>query len=116
MKHLKFEDVTATYEDADGDEHDSTVRAAVVSAELAMIDYENSEGVRVKRRREVITRDGSAHKLNVGDVVVETEKPGVYDVHSADSWKLTGYGAERDTAEPAPDADTDADTEQVPTN
>lgn len=106
MKHLKFEDVTATYKDSDGDEHESTVRAAVVTDDLVMVEYENSEGVRVQRRREVHTREGS-QKLNVGDVVVETEKSNVYDVHSADSWKRTGYGAERADETPSDELPTE---------
>lgn len=98
MKNLKFKEVTASYEDADGDEHESTVRAAVVTDDLAMIDFTNDEGVQARRRREVTDRGGNAVRLNVGDVVVETEKPGVYDVHSADAWKSTGYAASPDAA------------------
>ncbi len=74
-KHLEFKEYTASIEDEDGDSHPFTVRAAVVTKDTA---------------RTVTTRVGT-QKVNAGDAVIETERPGVYDVLAADSWKATGY-------------------------
>jgi len=73
----EFKDYTATYEDADGDKHKSTVRAHVVT--------EATAGT-------VVTRTGT-QDVDKGSVIVETDRPGVYDVLSADDWKGTGYGS-----------------------
>lgn len=86
-KELDFQDYKATTEDADGDKHESTVRAAVVTKETATV--KNADGRDVPR--EVVTPTGS-RTVQVGDVLVETDRPGVYDYLGADAWASTGYG------------------------
>ena len=81
-KVLDFQDFSAKVKDKDGDVHESTVRAAVVTEDTA---------------REVVTPTG-ARWVNPGDVVVATDRPDVFDVHSEDSWKATGYGKARTSA------------------
>lgn len=98
MKALDFKDVEGQYEDIDGDTQTSTIRAAVVDDDLAYVTVLNSEGDRVKRRREVTLRDGTARALVSGDVVVATERDGVYDVLSADQWSATAYGSSGKTS------------------
>lgn len=86
-KWLEFKDYVAKIVDRDGDKHEHTVSAAVVD--------ENTRG-------EVNTIAGTV-QTNPGDVVVKTDNPGVYDVHSADTWKGTGYaGNEAVKDQPAP--------------
>ncbi|HET7414760.1 MAG TPA: hypothetical protein VFI97_03590 [Arthrobacter sp.] len=100
MKDLVFEDVTADYKDQDGDEHQHTVRACTITDELAEIPVtvQTDNGpIRVKVGRQVNTRTGPV-VVHAGDVVVETDRPGIYDVHSEESWASTGYGAK--TADP----------------
>lgn len=86
-KELDFQDYKATVEDSDGDKHESTVRAAVVTKETATV--KNADGRDVPR--EVVTPTGS-RTVQVGDVLVETDRPGVYDYLGADAWASTGYG------------------------
>lgn len=92
MKALDFTEFTGDYEDVDGDKQTSTIKAAVVDDSTAYVTILNSEGDQVKRRREVTVRDGSARALLSGEVVVETGKPGVYDVLTAEQWASTAYG------------------------
>lgn len=77
MKVPEFADYTAKTKDDDGDEHESTVRAHVVTKDTAGA-YN--------------TRVGSEN-VPEGSVLVETDRPGVYDVHTADAWKTTGYAS-----------------------
>ncbi|HEY6020931.1 MAG TPA: hypothetical protein VIY48_13830 [Candidatus Paceibacterota bacterium] len=86
-KNLDFQDYSAVVTDADGDEHESTVRAAVITDELVYLKDMNGNNV----RREVPTPTG-ARQVSVGDVFVETERAGVYDYLTADAWASTGYG------------------------
>lgn len=78
MRDVEFKNYSAKYEDADGDEHTSTVRAHVADKDTA-----DALGT-------VATRTGS-HDVRKGDVLVETDRPGVYDVHSSKSWDDIGY-------------------------
>lgn len=80
-KALEFEEFTAKIKDDDGDRHESKVRAAKVTRETA---------------GDVLTRTGVI-AVKAGDVVVETDRPGVYDVHSEKTWKESGYGSQRVT-------------------
>lgn len=91
MKELDFQDYTATVTDDDGDDHDSTVRAAVVGEDHVYLKDQNGNNV----RREVMTPTGS-RQVSKGDVFVETERPGVYDYLTADAWASTGYGGAAD--------------------
>jgi len=86
MKNLEFKDYTGVVKDADGDEHSTTVRAAVVTDETARV--KNDQGNPIAR--EVMTPTG-ARPVAVGDVLVETDRPGVYDYLTADAWASTGY-------------------------
>lgn len=97
MKNLDFQDYTATVEDSDGDDHESTVRAAVITDELVYLTDEDGN----KHRREVMTPTG-ARGVQAGDVFVETEKPGVYDYLSAAAWASTGYSGEVEEQEDSP--------------
>lgn len=74
-KELEFKEYKGTHEDADGDEHTSTVRACLVTEDTA---------------RRVQTRVGG-HDAVKGEYLVETDAPGVYDVLSEEAWKSTGY-------------------------
>lgn len=98
MKDLEFQEYTASVEDADGDSHDSTVRAAKITDDLVYITDPNT-GNRV--RREVMTPVGG-RQVSLGDVYVETERPGVYDFLVADAWAATGYDDSADDDAPAP--------------
>lgn len=89
MKELDFQEYTASYEDSDGDKHESTVRAAVIRKDD--VYYEDKETGN-RHTREVVTPTGS-RKVQEGDVFVETDRPGVYDYLTADAWKGTGYGS-----------------------
>jgi hypothetical protein len=99
-KRLEFNDYTASVEDSDGDVHEHTVRAAVVTDDTAYV-Y-NDEGNR--RPREVMTPTGGK-AVSVGDVLVETEKPGVYDYLSADAWASTGYADRVQDVVPEPESE-----------
>jgi hypothetical protein len=76
MKPFEFKEYTATTEDADGDQHESKVNAAVIGKDHT--------------GREVNTLTGQT-QTREGDVLVETARPGVYDVLSKDVWEKTGY-------------------------
>lgn len=78
-----FADYQAETEDDDGDKHTSTVRAHV-------IEDDDWKGYQVP------TIAGTA-TLRKGDAVIETDRPGVYDVLPKDAWESTGY-ADKPTA------------------
>lgn len=100
-KDLEFQDYTAHTTDEDGDSHESTVTACVVSEELARV--KNDQGNPVAR--EVMTPTGP-RKVTAGDVLVKTEHEGVYDYLTADAWGSTGYA--EDVAEDDSTTDDDA--------
>lgn len=77
-KDLEFKEYSATTEDDDGDKHTTKVSACVITKETA--------------GREVRTPAGFVTVQN-GDVLVETETPGIYDYLSKTAWESTGYGA-----------------------
>lgn len=93
-KNLDFQDYTATVTDDDGDEHESTVRAAVVTEDLVYIKDQNGNNV----RREVMTPTGG-RQVSKGDVYVETDRPGVYDYLTAEAWASTGYGGDAEVSD-----------------
>lgn len=95
MKNLEFQDYTQTLTDEDGDEHDHTVRAAVVTDDLVYVT-DATTGNRV--RREVMTPTGQRQVI-AGDVFVETDRPGVYDHMVGEAWSAIGYA---DDVEDAP--------------
>jgi hypothetical protein len=97
MKELEFNDYDGVTTDDDGDEHTTTVRAAVIDEDLVYVKDPNT-GNNV--RREVMTPTGP-RQVSKGDVFVETERAGVYDYLTADAWASTGYGsaAEEDSEE-----------------
>lgn len=78
MRELEFKEYSAKVTDADGDDHTVISRAAAVDAETA------------KSIGDVQTRIGT-QRLNDGDYVVETSRPGVYDVFSAKDWEANGF-------------------------
>lgn len=87
MKVLEFKEYSKVYQDVDGDDHVSTVRAAVITEDLARV--QNDQGNKVAR--EVNTFTG-ARKVVVGDVFVELPgKEGVYDHLTAEGWESSGY-------------------------
>ena len=102
-KDLDFRDYTAHYQDEDGDDHSHTVRAHVVTDETARVKNPET-GNLVKR--EVMTPTG-ARIVAPGDVLVATERPGVYDHLTASAWATTGYAD--DVADGVADDDDDAD-------
>lgn len=110
MRNLEFQEYTATVEDADGDEHVSTVRAAVVDDGTARV--KNDQGNPVAR--EVMTPTGP-RPVAVGDVLVETERPGVYDYLTADQWAASGYASPADQNAVEDDVD-DSDSESEDDN
>ena len=79
---LKFSEYDAPIVDEDGDDTGdvSTVRACVLT-----------------EKTEINTRTG-AQVVPKGSVVIETDRPGTYDVLTGDQWKATGYGAENVSA------------------
>jgi hypothetical protein len=102
MKALDFQEYTVSVPDKDGDEHDSTIRAAVITADDVYLEDENGN----RSRRELMTITG-ARQVSEGDVFVEGERAGEYDYLSASAWAATGYagdpgvGEEQDTRTPA---------------
>lgn len=98
MKPIDFKEFTAKVKDNDGDEHESTVLAHVVT--------NDTQG------RSVATRTGSYETVE-GNVLVQTDRPGVYDVLSADAWKGTGYGGAK--VKQGPDKGRDNQTTRVDT-
>jgi hypothetical protein len=107
MKNLEFKEYTHYYDDADGDEQSSSVMAAVVDKGhvTRMVESEDGTVSRVSTKRYVATLDGR-QALQLGDVVVETARPGVYDVLSAEQWAANGYELEDDSDAPTPDPKT----------
>lgn len=85
-KDMQFKEYTASVEDSDGDKHESKVRAHVVT--------DDTKG-------RVNTPTGG-RDVAKGDVLVETDTPGVYDVLNADAWKSTGYGKTQTQQTPKP--------------
>jgi hypothetical protein len=75
MADREFTEYEGTGSDQDGEDVTSTVRAHVVTKDTA---------------GEVTTRTGNQN-VSVGQVLVETDRPGVYDVLSADEWDSTDY-------------------------
>lgn len=95
MKELEFAEFTNTYEDADGDEHQTTTRAHVVTKDTA---------------REVTVRGMGQVNVGVGTVLVETDRPGVYDTISKKDWDASGYmDASAPTAVPTATGGTEVD-------
>jgi hypothetical protein len=102
MKELEFKEHTHTYKDDDGDEHTTTVRAATVEKGHLSRLVEDDDGNlnRVARRFSVDTIGGRV-PVQEGDVVVERDRPGLYDVLTADQWKGNGYELPKSDSEPA---------------
>ena len=101
-KELEFQDYTAHYTDEDGDSHTHTVSAHVVTDETAKV--KNEEGN--LRPREIMTPVG-ARKVAAGDVLVTTDRSGVYDHLTAAAWATTGY-ADDEVADDDSNSDDDA--------
>lgn len=93
MKHLDFQDYSTTYKDDDGDEHETTIRAAKITDDLVYVKDPNT-GNNV--RREVMTFTG-ARAVQAGDVFVETERAGVYDFITGEQWEKVGYKSEEES-------------------
>lgn len=102
-KDLEFQDYTAHYQDEDGDDHTHTVSAHVVTDETARVKNADT-GNLVKR--EVMTPTGP-RVVVAGDVLVATDRPGVYDHLTADKWASTGYADSAEVADDDGDADDD---------
>lgn len=106
MRELDFQEYSAKVKDEDGDEHTVVCRAASVDDETA------------KSIGEVQTRIG-VQRLNGGDYVVETSRPGVYDVFSAKAWENNGFQQGDSPSgdavnEQQNQADSDSDSENSP--
>ena len=100
-REFDFKEYSKKYEDADGDEHVQVIRAAVITDE----DVKDSDGK--SQPRQVVTPTG-ARNVHPGDVIVETETPGVYDYLSADGWESSDYAEGTDGGNSAPkDSDSD---------
>ncbi|SRR6266496_1963999 len=97
-KELDFQEYSATITDDDGDEHTTTVRAAVITDDLVYLIDPNTGN---KVRREVKTPTGG-RQVSLGDVYVETERPGIYDYLTGEAWATTGYGGVDDTSDETP--------------
>lgn len=93
----EFQEFTGIGTDQDGEDSESTITAHVVTKDTS---------------GEVTTRTGN-ETVRAGSVLVETDRPGIYDVLSADQWASTGYGQEAATApvadEPSFGVDDDDD-------
>lgn len=75
MAKREFVEFTGVGQDADGEDVESTIKAHVVTKETA---------------GEYVGRDGNA-QVREGQVLIETDRPGIYDVLSAEQWAGTGY-------------------------
>ena len=89
MKELEFEDYSAKFEDADGDEHTQTVSAAVLTKDNYHVGND-SNGRPIPREFQVVGRSEKV-RATPDMVVVKTDKPDEYDVHSVDTWKEMGF-------------------------
>lgn len=98
MKGFDFTSQDAKIKDSDGDVQTHSVTAAVAS--------KNHAG------QEVQTRTG-VHVVREGDVLVQTERPGVYDVHTADGWKQNAYGTRKVATPLAPEQSVTSDPSQA---
>jgi hypothetical protein len=83
-KDWKWQEAKATYKDADGDEHESSVTYAEVTSDFA--------------GREVNTLTGTT-VVREGDVVIQNpgDNSGRYDVLTADTWK-NSYGGSQNAS------------------
>jgi hypothetical protein len=86
-KEKKWEEFSATYKDADGDEHESTTLVHIVT--------EDTKG-------EVATIDGGVRHTVPGDVLCPTSRANVYDVLTADQWKSSDYVSGKKSADSEP--------------
>ena len=77
-KNVEFKDYEVEYDDPDGDPQTSNIRAHVANKDTA------------DQLGTVQTRTG-AHSVRDGDVLIETDRQGVYDIHDRDTWEKTGY-------------------------
>lgn len=72
----KFETHSHTYKDDDGDEHETTVEVHEVTEQT---------------RGDFVNRLGVVERSNVGDVLIRTNRPEVYDKLSKDEYSKLGY-------------------------
>lgn len=89
VKHLEWEDHSAEYEDGDGDKHTHTVSAVVLDKDNYKTGNDGN-GQAIPREFSVVGRSERV-KATPGMVVVKTDKPDEYDIHSSDTWKDMGY-------------------------
>jgi hypothetical protein len=82
-KELEFEEHTAQVPDADGDNHPHVVTAAKVTKE----NYRAVGG----ENRTVNVVGSVPVTLKPGHVVVKTDNPNEYEVHTSDQWDKLGY-------------------------
>lgn len=82
-KELEFEEYTAQVPDADGDNHPHVVQAAKVTK-----DNHRAVG---NEDRTVNVVGSVPVTLKPGHVVVKTDNPNEYEVHSGDTWDKLGY-------------------------
>jgi hypothetical protein len=103
MRDVEFKNYSATSEDDDGDEHTHTASVHIATKETADI------------LGTVLTPSGP-RDVRAGDVLVATERPGFYDVHSSKVWDDLGYSEDGGNGGGSPlvtsDKDSDKDSDE----
>lgn len=89
-KYAEFKEYKGSAEDVDGDSHETTVHAHVITEDTKHLEWQ--------------TRDGQTRKYPVGHVVVKTDHHAYHDVLSPEQWKQTDYGVDSEH-----DAESDDD-------
>lgn len=93
----EFQEYTAVGKDANGDDVELTTRAHVVTSDTA---------------GEVNVRGLGAQNVPAGSVLVETDRPGVYDVITGKDWESMGLASASAVPVPSmPAADETGDDE-----
>jgi len=85
-KEKKWEEFTATYKDADGDEHEASITVHVVT--------EDTKG-------EVSVIGGGIVHTQPGNVLCPTSTANVYDVLTQEQWNSSGYASSKKSDETA---------------
>ena len=78
LRDVEFKDYSTKVTDEDGDEHTSTVSAHVATKETAEI-------------LDTVLSHTGPRTVKQGDVLVKTERPDFYDIHSSKVWDELGY-------------------------
>jgi hypothetical protein len=103
LRDVEFKDYSAKTVDDDGDEHTHTASVHVATKDTAEI------------LGTVLTHSGP-HVVRQGDVLVKTERPDFYDVHSSKVWDEIGYAEGDGKSAPVVNDDSENDDNRDSSN